>query len=170
LGDWRLQRRQRSAEAEARGPRTRLERDRAASIALWLARARVVSTRTATVANPRKMALNAGRIVLFALAASSCGQPAEASCSVNAANECVDRSLSYDSGIGALLSERCSPCHAAGGVEANRLLTDYNHVAAARMSIASQLASCAMPPARAPSLSNSERDEILSWLSCGGPK
>lgn len=108
--------------------------------------------------------------MLFALTASGCGQSPDASCSVNAANECVDHSLSYDSGIGALLSERCSPCHATGGVEANRLLTDYNHVAGARMSIASQLASCAMPPAGASPLSNGERDEILSWLSCGGPK
>ena len=107
---------------------------------------------------------------LLALFALACGQPSGTTCSVDAPNECVDSSLSYDSGIGALLTERCSPCHAADGVEATRLLTDYSHVSGERMSIAAQLATCSMPPAGAPPLSTAERNQILGWLSCGGPK
>ncbi|MEO8904420.1 MAG: hypothetical protein ABI627_23125 [Polyangiaceae bacterium] len=82
----------------------------------------------------------------------------------------MDSSLSYDGGIGALLTERCSPCHAARGVEAALLLTDYDHVSRRRMSIAFQLAGCAMPPAGSPQLSADERKQILGWLSCGGPR
>ncbi len=107
---------------------------------------------------------------LLALFALACSQSSNATCSVDAPNECVASTLSYDGSIGTLLTERCSPCHAAGGVEATRLLTDYGHVSGERMSIASQLVSCAMPPAGAPQLSTDERNQILGWLSCGGPK
>ena len=78
--------------------------------------------------------------------------------------------LTYDTGIGTLLSERCSPCHAAGGVEATRLLTDYGHASGQRMSIATQLVSCSMPPPDAPPLSTAERQQVLAWLTCGAPR
>ena len=83
---------------------------------------------------------------------------------------CPDGALTYDTGIGALLDERCSPCHAAGGVEASRLLTDYIHAKGLQMSIGSQLVSCSMPPVGSPQLSSDERQQILDWLTCGTPR
>jgi uncharacterized membrane protein len=107
---------------------------------------------------------------LLAMFLVGCGQAAASACPSDDQNACVDTTLSYDGGIGSLINARCSPCHASGGVEATVLLTDYSHVAAERMTIASQLITCAMPPAGAPDLSADERSQILDWLSCGGPK
>jgi uncharacterized membrane protein len=108
---------------------------------------------------------------LAAVAAFGCGSAGEPSCPADDQTACpASSSLSYDSGVGALLTERCSPCHAAGGVEATVLLTDYAHVSGERMSIASQLVTCSMPPAGNPQLSTEERKQVLDWLSCGGPK
>jgi uncharacterized membrane protein len=109
--------------------------------------------------------------VLAASTAFGCGAANEPSCPADDQKACpASSSLSYDDGIGALLTQRCSPCHAAGGVEATVILTDYSHVSGERMSIASQLVTCSMPPAGNPPLSADERKEILDWLSCGGPK
>jgi len=109
-------------------------------------------------------------IVLLAALLSGCGPAAAPACSVEEQAACPANALTYDTGIGTLLSERCSPCHAAGGVEAQRLLTDYAHVSGLRMSIASQLVTCSMPPAGAPQLSASERQQVLDWLTCGAKK
>ncbi len=132
--------------------------------------ARGISLAATLAKRPERAQIRLSLFPLLAVFALACSQASDATCSVDAPNECVDPSLSYDGGIGALLTQRCSPCHAKGGVEATRLLTDYSHVSGTRMSIASQLASCAMPPAGAPQLSTDERNQILGWLSCGGPK
>ena len=83
---------------------------------------------------------------------------------------CPADALTYDTGIGALLDERCSPCHAAGGVEASVPLTDYDHAMREYMSIGSQLVTCSMPPAGSPQLTIDERQQILDWLTCGIPR
>ena len=62
------------------------------------------------------------------------------------------------------------PCHSEAGIERSRLLTDYAHVSGLRMSIGTQLVTCAMPPAGETPLSTEERQQILDWLSCGGPR
>ncbi len=107
---------------------------------------------------------------LLAVFAIACGQSPAQSCPADNQDQCVDATLSYDNGIGALLTERCSPCHAAKGVEMTILLTDYGHVSGERTSIATQLVTCAMPPAGNPQLSTAERDQILDWLTCGASK
>src|SRR5258708_2711220 len=71
------------------------------------------------------------RKCLLSLLASwlgACGQPAPESCPADQQAGCPASALSYDTGIGDLLRARCVPCHAAGGVESTRLLTDYQHV------------------------------------------
>jgi cytochrome c5 len=116
------------------------------------------------------------RIWLLSLLGSlfaGCGQasPSEPSaCPDDTQSGCPATALTYDTGIGALIGERCSPCHAPGGVEASRVLTDYAHASGLKMSIATQLVSCSMPPLGAPQLSSDERQQILDWLSCGGPR
>lgn len=107
---------------------------------------------------------------LLAVLAVACGQPASNDCPADNQDQCVDSTLSYANGIGDLLSQRCSPCHAAGGVEMTILLTDYGHVSGERTSIATQLVTCSMPPAGNPQLTTAERNQILDWLTCGAPK
>ena len=102
--------------------------------------------------------------------ASGCGQSAPESCPAPPQAGCPETALSYDTGIGTLIHERCFPCHDTNGVEARGLLTDYTHVYGERTSIASQLLICAMPPAGAPALSIDERAQILNWLACNAPQ
>lgn len=102
--------------------------------------------------------------------ADGCAEPAQDACPSQAPTECSASAPTYETGIGTLLIERCSPCHAAGGVEASRLLTSYERVAGERMSIASQLWTCSMPPAGAPPLSAMERSQVLGWLACGAAR
>ena len=107
---------------------------------------------------------------LFVFLVAACGQSPSQACPADDQEQCADAGLSYDGGIGDLLKERCSPCHAPGGVEATRLLTDYGHVSGERMSIVAQLVTCSMPPAGAPALSADEQKQILGWLACGAPR
>jgi len=106
--------------------------------------------------------------------AVACGQsppPRASDCPDVQQAGCPAGALTYDTGIGDLLTARCTPaCHAAGGSEATRPLTDYGHAAGLRISIANQLLSCSMPPAGAPPLSPDERQLILDWLTCGAPR
>ena len=99
-----------------------------------------------------------------------CGQPSDSVCSTAEQGACSATALTYDTGIGELLTERCSPCHATDGVEAVRVLTDYRHVFGQRTGIGTQLVACVMPPAGAPTLSSTERQQILDWLTCGAPQ
>jgi uncharacterized membrane protein len=107
---------------------------------------------------------------LLAVFAVACGQSPSKDCPADNQDQCVDTTLSYDNGIGELLTERCSPCHAPKGVEMTILLTDSGHISGERTSIATQLVTCSMPPAGNPQLTTAERNQILDWLTCGAPK
>ena len=109
---------------------------------------------------------------LFLLLAlvTACGQKAGKDCPADEQAGCVDQSLGYDANIAAILNDHCTPCHAAGGIEASILLTDYKHVSGERMTIGSQLVTCTMPPDGSPQLTDMERKQILDWLSCGAPQ
>ena len=80
---------------------------------------------------------------------------------------CPPGTPTYDTGIGDLLTERCRPCHAPGGIEASQPLTNYDQAHGMRTGIGTQLLTCSMPQAGAPPLSNDERKQILDWLTCG---
>jgi uncharacterized membrane protein len=121
-------------------------------------------------ARDRPMPCKSMLFPLLAVFAVACGQSASKDCPADNQDQCVDTTLSYDNGIGDLLTQRCSPCHAAGGVEMTRLLTDYGHVSGERTSIATQLVTCSMPPAGNVQLTIDERNQILDWLTCGAPK
>lgn len=82
--------------------------------------------------------------------------------------ECPATPPTYAAGIGALIGERCSPCHAPGGIEAESvLLTDYQSARMLTIGIGTQVQGCLMPPAGSPPLSDDERQQILEWLKCG---
>ncbi len=110
-------------------------------------------------------------LLLAALAvAAGCGQKADKTCPADEQAGCVDSTFGYDAGIADILNGHCKPCHAAGGVEQTILLTDYQHVFGERMSIGGQLVTCTMPPDGSPQLTDTERNQVLDWLSCGAPK
>ena len=115
------------------------------------------------------MSRNPAFFLLFAALLGACASKDKV-CPADNQSACMDSTLSYDGSIGALLTERCSPCHAAGGVESTILLTDFNHVSGEKMSITGQLLTCSMPPDGSPQLTSDERNQILDWLSCGAPK
>jgi len=106
------------------------------------------------------------------LAATGCGPKAKDCPSVPdlSASECSTRTLGYDSDIAAIMNSRCMPCHAPGGEESTIPFTSYKQVFGERMSIASQLVGCDMPPDGSPQLTSDERTRILDWLSCGAPQ
>jgi cytochrome c5 len=106
----------------------------------------------------------------LALACGHAAPPPRGDCPDVQQAGCPANALTYDTGIGDLLNERCASCHAAGGVEAARPLTDYGDAFGARTGIATQLLGCSMPPAGAPPLSNEERQLILDWLTCRAPR
>jgi len=60
-----------------------------------------------------------------------------------------------------------STCHAPGGRESSRVLTDYDHVFAQRQAVLLQVNACRMPPRDAPALSAENRKALLAWLVCG---
>jgi hypothetical protein len=68
-----------------------------------------------------------------------------------------------------VIRESCTPCHAPGGQEANRLLTDYANAFANRGPALNQIHACRMPPRDAPPLGAAGRKVLLEWLVCGAP-
>lgn len=100
-----------------------------------------------------------------------CAPKADKACPMDVAADCLDAAaLTYNADIGPIINARCTPCHAAGGVEDSILLTDYGHVTGERMTIEAQLLTCAMPPDGSPQLTSDERTQMLSWLTCGTPQ
>ena len=69
--------------------------------------------------------------------------------------------------IAPLVSASCATCHAPGGRESSRLLTNYDQVYAQRGAVLSQVNACRMPPRDGPPLSAAGRKALLTWLVCG---
>ena len=110
------------------------------------------------------------RLLLSALAIAACGQDAPEGCPPYPKVTCPEPVLTFDTGIGTLFAQRCSPCHQLGGAAGTRLLTDYEHASKLSASIASQLLTCSMPPAGVPALLEVERQQVLDWLQCKAPR
>ena len=76
---------------------------------------------------------------------------------------------SYVKDVAPAIQASCTPCHAPGGRESNRLLTDYPDAFANRGPALNQIHACRMPPRDAPPLSAANRKILLDWLVCGAP-
>ena len=87
--------------------------------------------------------------------------------------------LTYNSGIGAILDERCAGCHQEGQV-APFPLTSYGEAYALRSAIAHSVETGSMPPWPADnscndysddySLEDGEKDALLAWVEAGAPE
>jgi hypothetical protein len=76
---------------------------------------------------------------------------------------------SYARDVAPVIQQACTPCHAPGGRESSRLLTDYADAFANRGRALGQIHACRMPPSDAPPLSADGRKILLGWLVCGAP-
>jgi hypothetical protein len=80
---------------------------------------------------------------------------------------CPPSPPTYAKDIAPLVQASCATCHAPGGRESSRLLTDYAHVYAQRGAVLLQVNACRMPPRDAPPISAEGRKALLAWLVCG---
>jgi hypothetical protein len=76
---------------------------------------------------------------------------------------------SYAKDVAPVIQGSCGPCHAPGGRQASRLLTDYADAFANRGPALNQVHACRMPPRDAPPLTAEGRKILLEWLVCGAP-
>jgi hypothetical protein len=74
--------------------------------------------------------------------------------------------------IAPLVKRACLPCHARGGVEANRDVTTYARLTRLETTVISQVSGCFMPPADAGPdafMTLADRTELLQWFVCDSP-
>jgi len=93
----------------------------------------------------------------------------DSGCPNDLPSACPASPPSYSQGVAAIISGRCFPCHAPGGVEASRPLTTYPEVFSQRGPVLDQVYHCKMPLAGAPALTAAERADLLAWLVCNAP-
>jgi hypothetical protein len=91
------------------------------------------------------------------------------SCPNDLPSACPANPPSYSNDIAQIISNRCFPCHAPGGVEATTPLTTYQQVFNQRSAVLDQVYHCNMPLAGAPTLTPTQRTDLLTWLVCNAP-
>ncbi|HEV3192941.1 MAG TPA: hypothetical protein VGY54_20685 [Polyangiaceae bacterium] len=101
--------------------------------------------------------------------ASSSTSPG-ASCSRLSPAACVGAPPTHALDVRPILERRCFACHANDGPAAeSHDFSRLETVRAQRSAIADEVASCSMPPPRAPPLTESEAATLLRWVACGAP-
>jgi hypothetical protein len=100
---------------------------------------------------------------------SSSGSSGAGSCPNDLPAACPSPPPSYAQDVAPVFQQSCTPCHAAGGVQEGRLLTDYAHAFALRGDVLNQVHACRMPPSNGPPLTAAGRKVLLAWLVCGAP-
>jgi uncharacterized membrane protein len=98
---------------------------------------------------------------------SSSGTSDAGSCPEDLPPACPSPAPSYAKDVAPVIQSSCTPCHAAGGQQQSRLLTDYAHVFAQRSAVLNQVHACKMPPSNGPLLTAEGRKVLLAWLVCG---
>ena len=61
----------------------------------------------------------------------------------------------------------CRPCHAPGGSQAVRPLTDYLGMSKQSDGALLQVNACRMPPRNSPPISEEGRKALVTWVVCG---
>lgn len=83
---------------------------------------------------------------------------------------CPTPTPSWAADVAPIVTSRCYPCHAPGGIAAAKHeLSSYDRVFAQRSAVLNQVYACAMPPKDAPALTPVERQKLLGWLVCKAP-
>jgi hypothetical protein len=106
---------------------------------------------------------------LFVVVACASSESSDSACP-NTNPNCPPSEPSYATSIAPIITASCLPCHAAGGVASDRLLTDYESVYRIRSTVLTQVYGCLMPPPLTPQeLSSSDKKIVLEWLACNAP-
>ena len=92
---------------------------------------------------------------------------ASAVCPDDVPATCPPSPPTYAKDISPLVQASCATCHAPGGRESSRLLTNYDQIFAQRGGMLLQVNACRMPPREAPPLEGESRKALLTWLVCG---
>ncbi len=100
---------------------------------------------------------------------TSSGSTSGSTCLDDLPGACPSTPPSYAKDVAPAIQASCTPCHAPGGRESSRLLTDYASAFANRGPSLNQIHACRMPPRDAPPLSDANRKILLDWLVCGAP-
>ena len=82
---------------------------------------------------------------------------------------CAGSPPTYTDDVRPILERRCFKCHAGDGVAADE--HDFSQVQilrAQRVAFASEIGTCAMPPAPEPPVADAESEVLLRWVACGG--
>lgn len=123
-------------------------------------------------------------LLVVAVACSSSSEPPPASseadsgegpgiqdCPDDVPASCPQSAPTYAKDIAPIMKASCATaqCHAPGGREEKRPLTDYDKVFAQRQGVLLQVNACRMPPRDAPALAlpAESRKALLAWLVCG---
>jgi hypothetical protein len=88
------------------------------------------------------------------------------------ATDCPATPPSWSNDVEPLITRYCWQCHGDGGIEqSSRDFSTYQGVYANRVAIQTQVLSCAMPePDAGAQPTSAERQTIVEWVACGGPK
>jgi hypothetical protein len=103
-------------------------------------------------------------VAIGSLAACGGGTP----CPNDLPGACPSTPPSYARDISQVISTSCFPCHAPGGVEAVKPLTNYQQVFDQRGSVLDQVYHCRMPLSGS-QLTATQRADLLAWLVCNAP-
>lgn len=108
---------------------------------------------------------------------SESGGDGEGGCNVSAPTSCPDDPPTY-ADVQPIFEERCIVCHTSDND--NTMcpmpgqcwsLEEYGHVRDWAPEIKTQVLECRMPlPTAGITMTNTEREEILTWLRCGAPE
>jgi len=143
---------------------------------------------------PTRWGLLVGSLIAVCAGATACGHsagaapdPGDAGCFVadgaisdpprddcpndfSDGGDCPAASPSYQTDVAPIVEQKCTVCHAHGGIEPSPLFGSYAEIHATRLSPSTMEAfiySCRMPPTCAPQLSDAERKTMLKWFACG---
>lgn len=100
---------------------------------------------------------------------SSSSGSSGAACPDDLPAACPSVPPSYAADVAPVIEQSCTPCHAPGGQQANRLLVTYSGAFANRSAMLNQIHACRMPPLGAPPLTADGRKAVQEWLVCGAP-
>lgn len=103
-------------------------------------------------------------VVVNALGLAACDSPGT-TCPNDLPAACPSSPPSYAQ-VAPIFQSKCQSCHSAGGTAPDRFFDTYDQIAAQQSATLDQIYSCKMPPAGFPTLSDAERQLVLSWLVC----
>jgi uncharacterized membrane protein len=130
-----------------------------------------VTLRAAAVLAISLAAVGAGACVHESPSVASAGAPprAQESACHHALPSCAGPPPTYTDDVRPILERRCFKCHAGEGAAADE--HDFSQVQtlrAQKVAFASEISTCAMPPAPESPIADAEAEVMLRWVACGG--